>query len=44
MISVAMVQGKQGIWMLTSPDREKTGNLVNLVFYMAKIVATQGKI
>ena len=26
---VATAQGKQGIWMLTFPDRESTGNLVN---------------
>ena len=31
---VAMAQGKQGIWMLTFPDRENTGNLG----------ATQGKL
>ena len=36
-------QGKQGIWLLTFPDRENTGNLVNLIFYTGKIVATQGK-
>ena len=24
---------KQGIWMLTFPDREKTENLVYLIFY-----------
>ena len=40
---VAMAQGKQGIWLLTFPDRENTGNLVNLTFYTGKIVATQGK-
>ena len=40
---VAMAQGKQGIWLLTFPDRENTGNLVNLIFYTGKIVATQGK-
>ena len=38
-----MAQGKQGIWLLTFPDRENTGNLVNLIFYTGKIVATQGK-
>ena len=27
----------------TFPDRENTGNLVNLIFYTGKIVATQGK-
>ena len=32
----------QGIWLLTFPDRENTGNLVNLIFYTGKIVATQG--
>ena len=26
---VATAQGKQGIWLLTFPDRENTGNLVN---------------
>ena len=36
-------QGKQGIWLLTFPDRENTGNLVNLIFYTGKIVPTQGK-
>ena len=36
-----MAQGKQGIWMLTFPDRENAGNLVNLIFYTGKIVATQ---
>ena len=40
---VATAQGKQGIWLLTFPDRENTGNLVNLIFYTWKIVATQGK-
>ena len=40
---VATAQGKQGIWLLTFPDRESTGNLVNLIFYTGKIVATQGK-
>ena len=43
MFRVAMAQGKQGIWLLTFPDRENTGNLVNLIFYTGKIVATQGK-
>ena len=38
-----MAQGKQGIWLLTFPDRENAGNLVNLIFYTGKIVATQGK-
>ena len=40
---VATAQGKHGIWLLTFPDRENTGNLVNLIFYTGKIVATQGK-
>ena len=40
---VATAQGKQGIWMLTFPDRENTGNLVNFIFYTGKIVPTQGK-
>ena len=40
---VATAQGKQGIWLLTFPDRESTGNLVNLIFYTGKIGATQGK-
>ena len=35
--------GKQGIWLLTFPDRENTGNLVNLIFYTGKFVPTQGK-
>ena len=43
MLRVATTQGKQGIWLLTFPDRENTGNLVNLIFYTGKIVATQGK-
>lgn len=34
--TVATTQGKQGIWMLTFPDRENTGNLHNLI-------PTQGK-
>ena len=34
---------KQGIRMLTFPDRENTGNLVNLIFYTGKILATRGK-
>ena len=41
---VATAQGKQGIWLLTFPDRENTGNLLNLIFYTGKIVATQGKL
>ena len=35
-------QGKQGIRMLTFPDRENTGNLVNLIL-TRKIMATQRK-
>ena len=31
-----MAQGKQGIWMLTFPDR-KTQNLVNLIFTQGKL-------
>ena len=42
-IRVATAQGKQGIWLLTFPDRENTGNLLNLIFHTGKIVATQGK-
>ena len=42
-IRVATAQGKQGIWLLTFPDRENTGNLVNLFFYTRKMVPTQGK-
>ena len=40
-IRVATAQGKQGIWLLTFPDRENTGNLVNLIFYTGKIVPTR---
>ena len=40
---VATAQGKQGICLLTFPDRENTGDLVNLIFYTGKIVPTQGK-
>ena len=40
---VATAQGKQGIWLLTFPDRENAGNLVNLIFYTGKIVPTHGK-
>ena len=40
---VATAQGKQGIWLLTFPDRENTGNLVYLFFYTGKMVPTQGK-
>ena len=36
-----MAQGKQGIWMLTFPDRENTGNLINLIFYTGKILSIQ---
>ena len=36
-IRVATAQRKQGIWLLTFPDRENTGNLVNLIFYTGKI-------
>ena len=36
-----MAQGKQGIWMLTFPDRENTGNLVNLILYTGKILKIQ---
>ena len=43
MFRVATAQGKQGIWLLTFPDRENTGNLVNLIFYTGKIVPTLGK-
>ena len=34
---VATAQGKQGIWLLTFPDRENTGNLVNLIFRQGKL-------
>ena len=37
MYSVAMAQRKQGIWMLTFPDRENPGNLVNLIFTQGKL-------
>ena len=30
-IMVATAQGKRGIWMLTFPDREITGNFVNFL-------------
>ena len=36
-----MAQGKQRIWLLTFPDWENTGNLVNLFFYTGNIVGTQ---
>ena len=36
-IRVATAQGKQGIWLLTFPDRENTGNLVNLIFTQGKL-------
>ena len=29
---MATAHGKQGIWLLTFPDRENAGNLVNLIF------------
>ena len=32
-ITLHWVATAQGIWMLTFPDRENTGNLVNLIFY-----------
>ena len=38
LIRVAMAQGKQGIWLLTFPDRENTGNLLNLIFYTGNIL------
>ena len=34
---VATAQGKQGIWMLTFPDRENTENLVNLILTKGKL-------
>ena len=34
---VAAAQGKRGIWLLTFPDRENTGNLVNLIFTQGKL-------
>ena len=34
---MATAQGKQGIWLLTFPDRENTGNLVNLFFTQGKL-------
>ena len=37
MFRVATAQGKQGIWLLTFPDRENTGNLVNLIFTQGKL-------
>ena len=36
-VRVDTAQGKQGIWMLTFPDRENTGNLVNLLFTQRKL-------
>ena len=36
-LRVATAQIKQGIWMLTFPDRENTGNLVNLIFAQRKL-------
>ena len=32
-----MAQGKQGIWLLTFPDRTNTGNLVNFFFTQGKL-------
>ena len=43
-IRVATAQGKQGIWLLTFPDRENTGNSVNLFFYRGENGANTGKI
>ena len=40
---MATAQGKQGIWLLTFPDRENTGNLVNLFFYTGKMVPIHGE-
>ena len=31
-LRVATAQGEQRIWLLTFPDRENTGNSVNLIF------------
>ena len=39
-----MAQGKQGIWLLTFPDRENTGNLVNFIFLHKENCAKIGKI
>ena len=41
---VATAQEKQGIWLLTFPDRENTGNLVNLFFLHRENGANTGKI
>ena len=41
---VAMAQGKEGIWLLTFPGRENTGNLVNLFFLHRENGANTGKI
>ena len=41
---VATAQGKQGIWLLTFPDRENTGNLVNLIFLHRENCGNTGKI
>ena len=35
---------ENGIWLLTFPDRENTGNLVNLCFLHRKNGANTGKI
>ena len=44
-LRVATAQGRggggEGIYMLSFPDMENTGNLVNLIFYTGKILATQ---
>ena len=37
MEQVAKAQGKQEIWMLSFPDRENTGNLVNLILAQGKL-------
>ena len=41
---VSMAKGKQGIWLLTFPDRENTDNLVNLIFLHRENCANTGKI
>ena len=41
---VATVQGKQGIGMLTFPDTENRGNLVNLIFLHRENCGNTGKI
>ena len=44
MFRVATAQGKQGIWLLTFPDRENTGEFSKFIFLHRENGANTGKI